>query len=86
MKKYVFKYIKINKIGAMLKSFFFAGHVILNKDPTVWLDGPTHVSSYSFPGNIPAGPHSIPTRKSMFASIYKLGKLICPIFQILWED
>jgi len=23
----------------MLKSFFFAGHVILNKDPSVWLGG-----------------------------------------------
>ncbi len=41
-KKYVSKYMKISKIGAMLRSLFltgFAGQGVLNKDPTVWLDG-----------------------------------------------
>jgi hypothetical protein len=40
------------------------------------LDLPTPVTQPSYPGKAPAQPHGIPTPKSMFASIKKMGKLI----------
>jgi hypothetical protein len=44
-KKYIYKYMKICKIGAMLIFLAgFTGQGVLNKDPIVWLHGarPTH--------------------------------------------
>ncbi len=49
---------------------------VLNKDPTVWLDGAgpsTHPYPTLHPGNMPAVPNGIPTPKNMFASMKKLA-------------
>jgi hypothetical protein len=47
--KYIFKYIKTSKIGALFRSFFFVGQVVLNKDHTVWLDVATPTNTCIIP-------------------------------------
>jgi hypothetical protein len=67
-KKYVCKYIKTSKIGAMLRFLFFsfASQGVINEDPTAWLVGARSANTCilpSFSGNAPAQPSGIPNSK-----------------------
>jgi len=80
-KKYISKYIKISKIGAMFKSFFqpillssgFSECILLFGYPE--LDLPTLVSHLPFWGMCPCSHAAYSLLKIMFASIYKLIKI-----------
>jgi hypothetical protein len=82
--------IEVNLIKLYFCQIFlsgFAGKGVLNKDPTIWLDGARPVNTCIppfFPGNVPAEPHSNRTPKNTFGSltIIKFGEITFPIKRI----
>jgi hypothetical protein len=67
-------YIKISKIGVMIRSFFWLASQarVITNDPSVWLDGATNANTYIppfFRGNGLAQLHSVSTNKYVCKNI-----------------
>jgi hypothetical protein len=78
--------IEVNSSDSLFAAFFpvgFAGHGVLNKDSTVWIDRDRQSNNCIPPsilGNMAAQLCSIPTPKNTFASVKKLVNLAKSLF------